>query len=116
MPDKEKYLGELEQLILLAILRTDNKSYGIEISDIILEHGKRDVSLGSLYITLNRMEKKGLVSSCVGEATAQRGGRAKKYFSVTAEGQYSIQKSISLFKNMTQGLSFFDVLGEGLNS
>ena len=107
MADKEKYLGEFEQLILLAILRVNNDSYGIEIADVIRKHGNREVSLGALYITLTRLQTKGLVRSKVGEATAERGGKAKKYFSVTSQGQAAMKRSIRLMQGMTEGVSFF---------
>ncbi|MEM0910622.1 MAG: PadR family transcriptional regulator, partial [Pseudomonadota bacterium] len=74
-----KFIGEFEQLILLAILHVKNRSYGIEISSTLDEKCGREVSLGALYTTLSRMEAKGLVTSEMGEASAQRGGKAKKY-------------------------------------
>lgn len=104
MGTQEKNLGEFEQLILLAILRIDNKSYGTQISDTIEQFGKRDTNFGALYTTLSRLENKGLVISELGEATAKRGGRAKKYFSVTAIGQSAVKRSVSAIINMSKGL------------
>lgn len=104
MAKQDKNLGEFEQLILLAILRTNNNSYGAEISDTIEQFGKRDTNFGALYTTLSRLEHKGLVVSEVGESTAKRGGRAKKYFKVTAVGQSAVKRSVNTVLNMSKGL------------
>ena len=65
----------------------------------------RDVTIGALYTTLERLEKKGLVESKMGEATAERGGRAKKYFKVSAQGQSALKRSKQALSNMWQGLA-----------
>ena len=82
-----RYLGELELLILLAIRRLGPEAYGVSIGRAIEAAGGRTVALGSIYASLERMEAGGLVASELGEATAERGGRAKRYFRMTAEGR-----------------------------
>lgn len=109
MTKQDKNLGEFEQIILLAILRQNNKSYGAQISDTIETFGNRSINFGALYTTLSRLEKKGLVSSQIGEATAVRGGRAKKYFTVSAEGQKAVKNSVNTLLSMVDGLDLSSI-------
>lgn len=90
---KNRFLGEFEQFVLLAILRLGEQAYGTTIRKILFDAIQRDVSIGALYTTLTRLEEKGLVRSSLGEATAQRGGRAKKHFEVTAEGRRALMET-----------------------
>ncbi len=83
---KREFLGGFELLVLLALIRLGDDAYGVPISDAIEESSGREVAIGSVYITLDRLESKGLVSSRLGEPTAERGGRAKTYFHITAKG------------------------------
>ena len=83
---KSSSVGELEELILRAILHFNNDAYGIEIRNAIEDLANRDLSYGSIYATLERLTFKGWVTGRTGEATAERGGKAKRYFSVTPEG------------------------------
>ncbi|MGB2426433.1 MAG: PadR family transcriptional regulator [Alteromonas sp.] len=104
MMDK-KYLGELEQVLLLTILRLNNRTYGVEIRQAMLDLINRDISIGALYTTLGRLESKGLVNSAMGEASPERGGRAKKYYSVSAQGQTALKNSLSGISTLSEGLS-----------
>ena len=79
-------LSEPELLILLALSRLEPDAYGVPIAREIEKRGKRNVALASVYAALERLEKKGLVRSELGEATAERGGRAKRFFHITAKG------------------------------
>lgn len=90
---KSRFLGEFEQFVLLAILRLGEQAYGTTIRQILLDVIQRDVSIGALYTTLTRLEDKSLIRSAMGEATAERGGRAKKYFEITAEGKRALQET-----------------------
>jgi PadR family transcriptional regulator PadR len=83
---QRQFLGGFELLVLLALTRLGQEAYGVPISEAIEESSGREVSLGSVYITLDRLAEKGLVSSRLGEPTTERGGRAKTYFRVTAKG------------------------------
>jgi len=83
---ESQQLGEFEQLVLLAIARLADDAYGVAIRQDIVSHGRRAVSVGALYVTLDRLEKKGYVRSSWGEATAVRGGRAKRYYTLTSAG------------------------------
>src|SRR5260370_19760838 len=79
MPSRE-YLGEWEQIVLLATLRLDKNAYGVPIRREIEKRTKRPVSIGALYSTLDRLETKGYIRSWVGDPTPERGGRSKRYF------------------------------------
>jgi DNA-binding PadR family transcriptional regulator len=95
-------LGSLEQSVLYAILRLRNDAYGVGIQQEIASQTGREMSFGSIYTTLDRLEKKGFVLSRTGEATAVRGGRAKKYFQVTGAGQaalHSAQRAIDALRH-----------------
>jgi len=97
-------LGEFEQMVLMAILREGDDAYGVTIRCAILERAGRDVSLAAVYKTLTRLEDKGLVTAAVGEPTAERGGRRKRYYSVTAAGRRSLHQSVEALRRMARGL------------
>lgn len=100
-----KFLGQFEQIVLLAVLQLREDAYGMRIRLEIKDRTNRDVSLGAVYTTLERLEAKGFVSSCVGEPTPERGGRAKKYFKVKAAGQRALQAAQSASESMSAGLA-----------
>ena len=77
------FLGEFELMILLAVVHLDGQAYGVPISRELERHRGRDVSVGSVYAALERLEIKGLVTSTIGDPTPERGGKAKRYFRVT---------------------------------
>jgi len=79
-------LGNFELMVLLAILRVGDGAYGVPIARELEASSGKDVLLGSVYAALDRLEAKGLVACRVGDPTPERGGRAKKYFTVTAKG------------------------------
>jgi PadR family transcriptional regulator, regulatory protein PadR len=97
-------LGEFEQIVLLAVLRLKAEAYGVSIRAEISERTGREPSSGALYTTLDRLEKKGLLISRTGEPTPQRGGRAKRYYNVTAQGAAAIARAQQAFRNMLEGL------------
>jgi len=72
-------IGEFEHMVLLAVLRLGDDAYAVTVREEILTHTGRHVSRGSIYITLDRLETKGYLKSRLGEPTAERGGRAKRY-------------------------------------
>jgi DNA-binding PadR family transcriptional regulator len=81
-----EFLGGFELLVLLALIRLGDEAYGVPIAKAIEDSSGRSVALGSVYVTLERLEAKGLVTSQRGEPTAVRGGRAKTFFRMTARG------------------------------
>jgi PadR family transcriptional regulator PadR len=81
-----EFLGGFELLVLLALIKLGEDAYGVPIAKAIEDSSGRTVAVGSLYLTLKRLEHKKLVASHRGEPTKARGGRAKTYFRVTAKG------------------------------
>ena len=101
---KGENLGEFEQIALLALMRLRANAYGASIRQEIADRTGRDVSVGAVYTTLERMEQKGFVSSARGEPTPERGGRAKRYYKIEAPGEHALQKSRETMDRMWAGL------------
>ncbi len=97
-------LGELEQVVLLGILRVGEDAYGVPILREIERQTGRELTLASVYKTLSRLEEKGLVTSRIGDPTPTRGGRRKTYYSVSAEGQGALRATMAGLRRMTRGL------------
>src|ERR1700693_4179792 len=97
---RRDYLGEFEQLVLLAILRLRSNAYGMTIRREIEARTGRKTSIGALYLTLDRMEQKGFIRSDLGEATPERGGRAKRFFEVNPSGRQALRKSLDGVRRM----------------
>jgi DNA-binding PadR family transcriptional regulator len=97
-------LGEFEQLVLLAILRLGDDAYGVSIRRELTKRAGREATPGALYTTLDRLEDKGLLTSKMGESTPERGGRAKRYFTVTGLGIRAIARSQRTYQRMLDGL------------
>jgi DNA-binding PadR family transcriptional regulator len=97
-------LGELEQLVLLAILRLGEEAYGVPIVEEIQQRTGRDVSRTAVYVALTRLEKRGLVSSRMGDPTPERGGKAKRFFRVEPEAIERIRESKATLVRMWEGL------------
>ncbi|HEX7080354.1 MAG TPA: helix-turn-helix transcriptional regulator [Gammaproteobacteria bacterium] len=100
-------LGEFEQIVLLAILRLDSEAYGVAIREEIIRRTGRSTAPGALYTTLDRLEQKGLVSSRLGEPTPERGGRAKRYYSVSPAGVDAVERAQRSYRNLLEGLHIF---------
>jgi PadR family transcriptional regulator, regulatory protein PadR len=98
-------LGDLEQVVLLSALRLGETGYGVSIRDEIHKATQRDLTLGTIHKTLMRLEQKGFVESRLGEATPQRGGRAKRHYQVTPEGLKALRTSLRALRRMAEGLS-----------
>jgi PadR family transcriptional regulator, regulatory protein PadR len=97
-------LGSLEYIVLLAVVRLGAEAYGMTVRREIEKRTGRDISIGAVYATLERLEAKGLVSSFTGEPTAERGGRAKRLFQVEAAGQRALRASHEAIRKMSAGL------------
>jgi PadR family transcriptional regulator PadR len=97
-------LGELEQLVILGVLHAGRDAYGVPVHDEIQRRAGRDLTLGTIYKTLSRLEEKGLVSSRIGEPTAQRGGRRTRCYAVTPAGRRELQAAIRTLRRMASGL------------
>jgi PadR family transcriptional regulator PadR len=97
-------LGEFELMVLLAVIRIGDEAYGVPISREIEARSGRESALGSVYAALERLQQKGLVKSRLGERTAERGGRAKRYFRVTAQGIREVRETQRALTALWQGL------------
>jgi DNA-binding PadR family transcriptional regulator len=97
-------LGEFEHLVLLAILRLESDAYGVPIVQEIGERTGRSVSRAAVYIALRRLQAKGLVSSRMADPTPERGGRAKRYFTVEPPGIALIKDSRRALVSMWEDL------------
>jgi DNA-binding PadR family transcriptional regulator len=97
-------LGSLEQIVLLALIRLGDNAYGMTVRREIEERTGRDLSIGAVYATLERLESKGYVSSAVGEPTPERGGRAKRHFRIEAAGERALRTTQQAMRSMSAGL------------
>jgi len=103
MPGRSQ-LGDLEELVLLAVLRLGAVAYGARIRNELIEHAGRSVSISTIYVTLMRLEEKGLARSWLGEPTGRRGGKAKRYFAVRPEGEEALQATREVRERMWSGV------------
>lgn len=101
---KSEYLGELEQMALLAVARLGDRAYGRAIRTVLAERAGRRISHGASYVTLERLEGKGYLTSRVADPAAGRGGRPKRYFNVTPEGFRALRETRAAFASLWDGL------------
>lgn len=97
-------LGEFEQVVLLAILRLGDDAYAVSIRDEIIRRTGRDVSRGSVYITLDRLETKGYLRSWLADPTPERGGRAKRYYALRPRALEALRESRRALVALWRGL------------
>lgn len=99
---RRTYLGEFEEVVLLMVAILDGDGYGVTVSQALEEHTGRIVTFGTVHNTLIRLEEKGFVQSELGGATAERGGRRKRLFRVTALGSRAVQEIQQLRQELWQ--------------
>ena len=97
-------LGDLEQLVLLAVLRLAPRAYAVSVRDEIRSRAGRTVSRGAVYVTLDRLQRKGYLRSEMSAPTPERGGKARRMFSLEAPGLAALQESLKEIREMTEGL------------
>ena len=97
-------LGDFEQLVLLAVLHLADEAYGVRIVDAIEERSGRKVSRSALYVTFDRLEKKGLLESDLRGADESRGGKQRRYVTVTQDGLEALRESRAALLGMWRGL------------
>lgn len=97
-------LGEFEQLVLLAVLRLGDGAYAVPVRDEILARTGREVARGAVYVTLDRLERKGLLQSHLGPPTAERGGKAKRLYVLAEPGRQALQQALLGTQAMLEGL------------
>ena len=98
-------LTTLEQHVLSAAQRLHPNAYGVTIRDDIEQRTGQSRSIGSIYSVLDRLETRGFLESRLGEATPERGGKRKLYFTITARGQLAAERSYSALRSMRRGLA-----------
>ena len=98
------YLGEFEQMLLFALVHLDEEAYGARIRQAIEVRTGRVVSPGAIYTALDRLERRGLVSSRLGDPTAQRGGKRKRHYRMEPAGVELLRKSHDALARMARGL------------
>ena len=101
---KKEQLGNFELMVMLAIIRIGDGAYGVSISDEIEATTGSEVLLGSVYDAVNRLEEKGLIESSLGEATPERGGRAKRHFRTTPKGLRLVRETQQSLLKLWKGL------------
>jgi DNA-binding PadR family transcriptional regulator len=101
---KGDFLGEFEQVVLLAVARLEGAGYGVSIRKEIARRTGRDVTVGSVYTTLARLEEKGMVDSREGDPTPRRGGRARRHFGLTPEGARALEFARGMMDRMWDGV------------
>jgi PadR family transcriptional regulator PadR len=104
------FLGELEQMILLAILHLDDGAYAVPIRHELSTRAGRTIARGALYTTLERLEIKGFLRSRFGDPVPERGGRSRRYYTVSARGLSALRDSRQALRGLYQGLEA--ILGE----
>ena len=97
-------IGEFEQVVLLSLLRLGNGTWGAAIRRDIQERIGRELPVSVVYVTLQRMEKKGMVKSYVGEPTRERGGRRRRHYLIDTRGEHALGRSYRALKKMAEGL------------
>jgi DNA-binding PadR family transcriptional regulator len=103
-------LGEFEQIVLLAILRLNGNAYGVPIREEIMRCTGRTSTAGALYTVLDRLESKGMVRSRMGEPTAARGGRPKRFFNVTRKGELAVTRAQLAYQKLMNGLKLTEAI------
>jgi DNA-binding PadR family transcriptional regulator len=104
MSTPKNTLGSFEEFVLVATLRLGEQAYGAKIRQTVEEATGRSVSIGAVYATLDRLERKGFLSSWQGEATPERGGRAKRYFRVEGAGVQVLNETRAVRDRLMEGV------------
>lgn len=99
---ERSYLGELELMLLLAVIHLGDDAYGVPISRELEKYRGKDVAVGSVYAALERLETKGLISSTFGDPTPERGGKAKRFFRITKEGLRQVHETRRVLTRLWQ--------------
>ena len=101
---KGSFLGEFEQVVLLAVARLGNDGYGVTIRQEIQKQARREVTIGAVYATLSRLEEKGLATSWEGDSEARRGGRARRHYRIEPAGARALEATRGMMDRMWDGV------------
>ena len=100
------FLGELEQMVLLAVRRLGEDAYGLGVVDVLEDRVGRSVSRGAVYVTLDRLEEKGLIASRLGDSVPGRGGRPRRLLSVTPAGVTALAEARRAWQSLWEGMAW----------
>ena len=103
-------LKQTEQVVMLAILRKQPDAYGVSIYEELETRLGKAVAMATIYATLDALDKKGFVKGKIGQATAERGGRAKMFFEITGNGQMALNASLSALDRLRDGTKLAGVI------
>ena len=106
---KGTYLGEFQEIVLLAILILDDNAYGVKVQEEINTRLNRDVSRGALHTAFKRLEEKGFIRSEMGGASSIRGGRRKRYYTVTNKGKAALQETKNIRDQLWNSIPNFSL-------
>jgi PadR family transcriptional regulator PadR len=98
-------LTDLEQLLLLSVIRAGDDAHAGAVREVLEERGERRATVGSIYVTATRLEERGMLASWMGEPTAERGGKAKRFYRVTREGLEALRHSRRVLDRMWEGVA-----------
>ena len=104
MGRRGEYIGEFEQLVLLAVARLEGEGYGVTLRREIERRTGRSASIGAVYATLGRLQAKGMVASSEGESTGKRGGRARRLFELLPAGVEALTVARDMQDRMWDGV------------
>ena len=104
---KGSYLGEFQEIVLLAVLVLEKQAYGVQIQKEISERTGRSISRGALHSALSRLESKGFLDAQFGEANKERGGKPKKFYEVTQKGQEALREAEAIRQGFHKSLLNF---------
>jgi len=102
--EPNRLLGGFESLLMLAVLRLGDEAYGVTIRQELLDRTGKDVAVGAIYTGMDRLKRKGFVESWLGDPTPERGGRAKRFYRVTAKGVAVLNETQSAMRKLASGL------------
>ncbi len=97
-------LTDLEQLLLLSVVQAGDDAHAGAVQEVLAERGERSAALGSIYVTLTRLEERGMVTSTMGDPTPERGGKAKRLYRVTQDGLLALHRSRRILDRMWDGV------------
>jgi len=97
-------LTDLEQLLLLSVLQVGDDAYAGAVQKVLEQRGERTMSLGSIYVTMTRLEERGMLASTMSASTPERGGKAKRLYRVTPEGYATLRHSRRILERMWEGV------------
>ena len=105
MERKVEILSKIEELILLSVWKLKENAYGVPIRDYLIQMTGKKISIGGIYVPLDRLVRKGYLKAIQGDPTPERGGMSKRYYKLTEEGLFALNESKKVYDEMWDGLT-----------